>query len=181
MDEYIEQPDIDAQLLYMSLKNNEPTVVRIEGTRRKYKIRWLKHGQLDRLTRLLLHPKTADKETTDKETTGSEVMDEILRDSKLACRAAAIIILDGYWKLKFNYWWLWRWFYYIRQYDDIQLQPILQEGKKKVPVTQFYMTTISLTEAKDSLMRMRQKEVEATLLAQSTAQRSPTASSDSGS
>ena len=90
-------------------------------------------------------------------------MDAILEDTKLACKAAAIIILDGYWKLKFRYWFLWRWFYYIKQYDNIQLQKILEVGKKKVPLNQFYGTIMSLTEAKDSLMRMRAKEVEATL------------------
>ena len=79
------------------------------------------------------------------------------------------------------YWLVWRWFYYIRQYDNIQLQPILDMGKKKVPQIQFFKSIMSLTEARDSLMRMRAEEVEAILREQSTAARSQTESSDNGS
>ena len=173
----IEQPSIDAQQIYLSLINNDAEEVGILRTKKKYKIRWLKNGQLEKLTRLLLHKKNVDENMT----TGSEVMDAILEDTKLACKAAAIIILDGYWKLKFRYWYLWRWFYYIRQYDNIQLHKILEVGKKKVPLNQFYGTIISLTEAKDSLMRMRAKEVEATLQGLNTEVLSQTGNKDSGS
>lgn len=173
----VEQPSVDIQQVYLSLIANDAEEVEILRTKKKYKIRWLKNGQLEKLTRLLLHKKSVDESMT----TGSEVMDAILEDSKLACKAAAIIILDGYWKLKFRYWYLWRWFYYIRQYDNIQLHKILDVGKKKVPLNQFYGTIISLTEAKDSLMRMRAREVEVILHAQNTEQPSQTGSSDSGS
>ena len=132
---------------------------------------------MEKLTRLLLHKKSIDEQKT----TGSEVFDAILEDTKLACKAAAIIVLNGYWKLKFRYWYLWRWFYYVRQYDNIQLQKILEVGKKKVPLNQFYATIMSLTEAKDSLMRMRAKEVEATLHGLNMAARSQTESKDNGS
>lgn len=173
----IEQPSIDAQQIYLSLISNDAEEVQILRTKKTYKIRWLKNGQLEKLSRLLLRKKTIDKE----QTTGNDALDEILEDSKLACKAAAVILLDGYWKLKLRYWLLWRWFYYVRQYDNIQLLPILEIGKKKVPQMQFYKTIMSLTEARDSLMRMRAKEVEVTLRELSMAQPSPTENNDSGS
>ena len=176
-EQILEQPSYDAQQVYLSLINNDAEEVEILRTKKKYKIRWLKNGQLDKLTRLLLHKKSIDGQKT----TGNEVFDEIYEDTKLACKAAAIIVLNGYWKLKFRYWYLWRWFYYVRQYDNIQLHKILEVGKKKVPLNQFYMTIMSLTEAKDSLMRMRAKEVEATLHGLSMAQPSQTENKDSGS
>ena len=172
----IEQPSYDAQQIYLSLINNDADEVEILRTNKKYKIRWLKNGQLEKLTRLLLHKKSIDEQKT----TGSEVFDAILEDTKLACKAAAIIVLNGYWKLKFRYWYLWRWFYYVRQYDNIQLQKILEVGKKKVPLNQFYATIMSLTEAKDTLMRMRVKEVESILHEQSMVQPSRTESKGSG-
>ena len=176
-EQILDQPSYDAQQVYLSLINNDAEEVEILRTNKKYKIRWLKNGQLDKLTRLLLHKKSIDEHTT----TGNDVFDEILEDTKLACKAAAIIVLDGYWKLKFRYWYLWRWFYFVRQYDNIQLQKILEVGKKKVPLNQFYATIMSLTEAKDTLMRMRAKEVEAILHAQSMAQPSQTENKGSGS
>ena len=156
-EEKVEQPSIDAQQIYLSLISNDAEEVGILRTKKKYKIRWLKNGQLEKLSRLLLHKKTVDENTT----TGSEVMDAILEDNRLACKAAAIIILD-------------------RQYDNIQLHDILEAGKKKVPLNQFYATIMSLTGAKDSLMRMRAKEVEATLHGLNMAARSQTESSDNG-
>lgn len=173
----IDQPTIDAQQIYLSLINNDAEEVQILRTKKKYKVRWLKNGQLEKLSRLLLHKKTIDEEKT----TGIEVLDEILEDTKLACKASAIILLDGYWKIKFRYWLLWRWFYYVKQYDNIQLAPILDAGKKKVPQMQFFQTIMSLTEARDSLMRMRAKEVEATLHELNMVQPSQTESNASGS
>lgn len=175
-EQILEQPSYDAQQVYLSMINNDAEEVEILRTKKKYKIRWLKNGQLEKLTRLLLHKKSIDEQKT----TGSEVFDEIFEDTKLACKAAAIIVLDGYWKLKFRYWYLWRWFYYVREYDNIQLQKILEVGKKKVPLNQFYATIMSLTEVKDTLMRMRAKEVEATLHELSMAQPSQTENKGSG-
>lgn len=152
----VEQPSIEEQREYVSLRDNDATIVNIVGTKKKYKIRWAKKGQISKLSRLLVR-----KSSTDEKDNGQDSpLDAIIDDTKLTCKVAAIYILDGYWKLKFRYWFLWRWFYYIKQYDDIQLQPILDEGKKKVPLIQFLSATISLTEAKATLMNMRTEEAE---------------------
>lgn len=204
----VSQPGIDIQQLYLSLISDEADEVEILRTKKKYKIRWLKNGQLEKLTKLLIGTRrrsdeqsvigcgkvaleTQQTERTSMRQTAhpssqqierqGDVYDAILDDCKLACKAAAIIILDGYWKLKFRYWFLWRWFYYVKQYDNIQLMPILETGKKKVPLQQFYFITMSLTEAKDTLMRMRTEEAEAILQGQNTVVHSQTGSSVSGS
>ena len=173
----IEQPSVESQREYASLRDNDATIVSVLGTKKKYKLRWLKNGQIDRLSRLLIRKGDTDNEDGTKDSP----LDAIMEDSKLACKAAAIYILDGYWKLKFRYWYLWRWFYYIRQYDNDQLQPILEEGKKKVPLMQFLMTTMSLTAAKATVMNMRMEEAERTLQELATAQQQATGKQDSGS
>lgn len=172
----INQPTDEQQLEYSSLVDDTPTVVTILNTKKKYKIRWLRNGQLHKLGQLLIH-----KQQTDEKDENRTVWDEFVDDNKLACKAAAIYILDGYWKMKFRYWYLWRYFYYIKQYTNAQLQPILDEGKKKVPLTQFYVTTMSLTEARDTLMNMRTKEAEHTLRELSLEQHSQRAKTGSGS
>ena len=169
MEEKITQPDIEAQKEYASIRDNDATVVGVPGTTQHYKMRWLRHGQIDKLSRLLIR-----KEDTDDKDSEKFALDAIVDDTKLASKAAAIIILDGYWKLKFRYWFLWRWFYYIRQYDNVQLQGIIDEGKKKIPLTQFLMLTMSLTGAKATLMTMRTEEAERTLQELATAQQEAT-------
>ena len=152
----IDQPSKETERTYASIVDNDATIVTIPGTRKKYKIRWLRNGQLNKLTRLLIRK----QDTDDKDGEKDDAFQAIVEDGKIACKAAAIYILDGYWKLKFRYWFLWRWFYYIRQYHYYQLQPILDEGKKKIPLTQFLLATMSLTEAKATAMNMRMDEVE---------------------
>ena len=90
-------------------------------------------------------------------------------------------LLDGYWKMKLRYWLLWRWFYYVRQYDDDDLREVLEVGKKKVPLQQFCVTIMSLTEAKDTLMMMRMREAERILRELSMEQPSRPPRSGSGS
>lgn len=173
----IKQPSVSAQRTYASIRDNDATVVTILGTKKRYKIRWLKNGQIERLSRLLIRKGDTDNEDGKKD----NALDAILEDSKIACRAAAIIILDGYWKLKFRYWFLWRWFYYIRQYDNVQLQDLLEEGKKKVPLAPFLTTIMSLTGAKATLMNMRTAEAEAILRELASEQQEATARQDSTS
>ena len=173
----IEQPSLDSQRNYVSLRDNDATIVPVPGTRKSYKIRWLKNGQIDKLSRLLIRKGATDNEDGTKDSP----LDVIMEDSKLACKAAAIYVLDGYWKIKFRYWFLWRWFYYIRQYDNDQLQPILEEGKKKVPLTQFLLTIMSLTGVRGTLMNMRTEEAERILQELASAQRQETEKPGSGS
>lgn len=173
----IEQPSLESQRTYASIRDNDATIVPVLGTKKKYKIRWLKNGQIDRLSRLLIRKGHTDNEDGSKDSP----LDAVIDDSKLACKAAAIYILDGYWKLKFRYWYLWRWFYYIRQYDNVQLQGILEEGKKKVPLTPFLLTTMSLTGAKATLMNMRTEEAERILQELASAQQQETEKPASGS
>ena len=174
MEKQLNQPSIEAQRTYASIRDNDATVVTILGTKKKYKIRWLKNGQIDKLSRLLIRK----GDTDDKDGEKDNALDQIIEDSKIACKAAAIYILDGFWKLKFRYWFLWRWLYYIRQYDNVQLQALLDEGKKKVPLEAFLMTTMSLTGAKATLMSMRTEEAEATLRELATAQQEAMAKQD---
>lgn len=173
----INQPGLQAQRTYASIRDNDATIVGILGTKKKYKMRWLKNGQIDKLSRLLIRK----GDTDEKDGTRDDVLNAVLDDNRLACKAAAIYVLDGYWKLKFRYWYLWRWFYYIRQYDNTQLQEILDEGKKKVPLTQFLLTTISLTGARATLMNMRTEEAERTLQGLASAQLEETEKQDNGS
>lgn len=172
----ISQPTVDEQRMYASMVDNTPTIVPILGTKKKYKIYWLKYHQIDKLSRLLIR-----KGDTDNDDEKTDALDAILADLKLGCKAAAIYILYGYWKIKFFYWIVWRWFYYIKQYDMGQLLPILNEGKKKVPLTQFLMLTMSLTEAKATLMNLRTEEAEHILQELATEQQAATAKQGSGS
>ena len=56
----IGQPSVDAQREYASVRDNDATIVGIPGTKKKYKIRWLRNGQIEKLSRLLIRKSETD-------------------------------------------------------------------------------------------------------------------------
>lgn len=173
------QPTLEMQREYKSLTDNIPTEVAILGTNKKYLIRWLKYGQLSKLSKLLIRKHDVDNKDVGESALSK--VDMIIGDSKLACKASAIYVLNGFWTLHLKYWFLWRWFYYVRQYDYAQLAPILTEGKKKVPLMPFLGTTTLLIGAKDSLLQMTTMEAEHILQGLNSAQLSQEQSTGSSS
>jgi hypothetical protein len=137
--EAIERPSLEDETLLNDIMDDSVDEVSIKGCKKKYKIGWLKKGAIRKYTSVLMKDKD---------------------DDTLSCKCAAIIILNGYWKIKFLYWMLWRWFFYIRQYSDEQLVPIIATGKKKVPSMQFLISTILMTEMRDTMMTMTKEEAE---------------------
>ena len=82
----------------------------------------------------------------------------------------ALMVLDGFWAIKLRYWMLWRWFYYIKQYGEEELTDLLNLGKKKVPLGEYYTNTMLLTALKDTSMMMKKTEVVTSLAARNTEQ-----------
>ena len=158
----VSQPSFAAQQNYASIIADTPTEVSIPRTKKKYKIFWLCNGQLEKLSMILIRKKKVDND--DISDPDSDPFSAITDDLKTSCKTAATYILHGYWTLKLKYWFLWRWFYYVRQYDNIQLMPLLLEGKKKVPLEQYLLTITLLTGARGTLMQMRMEEAEAELI-----------------
>lgn len=177
----VRQPSDEQQRWYQSARDNDATIVHVR--KKKYKVRWLCAGQMAKLGRLLLRKRGDDlpgkEETAD---TGGIVnaLDTFLSDQKLACKVAAIFLLDGYWKMRLKYWFMWRWFYYVRQYSTFELEQVIEEGKKKVPLEQFLKVTMYLTGARDTLMMMRMEEAERILRELSGGVSTPSANPSEG-
>ena len=81
------------------------------------------------------------------------------QEDKVTSKCTAALLLNGYFKLFFFYWFLWRWIYYIKQYGDDELLPIIEYCKKKVDVENYCIATIYLTEMRDTIMTMTREEV----------------------
>lgn len=105
---------------------------------RKFMVGWLRNGTKRKITHIML----SDGD-----------------DDKVNSKCAAAIVLNGYWKILLFYWALWRWFYYVKQYSDGELLPLIEAGKKKVRVEDYCVCTILLTEIKDTVKAMTREEV----------------------
>lgn len=137
MEKAITQPTIQQQQELDALIENKKTSVMLRG--KKIYIKGLHNGTLRKISTIILNEKD---------------------DLKVTTKTAAAIRLNGYWAIKFRYWFLWRWMYYVRQYDEKELSELVSEGKKKVDAESYYLNTILVTGMKDTIMQMTRKEVE---------------------
>lgn len=132
----------DQQKLKSVTKNYADTV---EVRGRRFKVKWM-------------HPATADWITC--------LMLKDGNDSKILSQSAALIVLNGFWKSHLFYWMLWRWFYYIKQYNSEELSPIIEMAQKKTQqqqVAAYLNATILLTALNDARKTMTKEEAERTL------------------
>ena len=135
----LEQPSLDSERLLDEILGDSVELVSMRGRKKSYPVRWMKPGTMRKLTHIML-----------------------AKDN------AALIILNDFWKIKFLYPILWRWFFYIKQYTDDELFPIIAAGKKKVPAKNFFMNITLLTEMKDTIMIMKKEEAITSLQGRST-------------
>lgn len=135
----------------MKQKQEECVVVRIPGTTKSYEIVKLGNAQFEKIVKLLV--RRADYNSDDP-------LSAINRDSKLACKVAAAIVLNGFFKIRFKWWYLWRWFYYVRQYDVEQLNELLSEGIAALPYQETLETYSMLAATRETLAHMSFAEVQ---------------------
>ncbi len=102
------QPTIEDERLLESVVDNEKETVLIRN--RKFHFRDLNGWGLHKISKIM----------TDK---GNELL--------VGCKCLAAARLNGYFKIKFFWWLLWRWYAYIRVYTDVELTPAVNLIKKK--------------------------------------------------
>ena len=79
---------------------------------------------------------------------------------KKRIKQCAVVQLNNVWKIRFFYWILWRYYYYIIDLDVWEVLGVLNVAKKKIQSTAFQLTTILATAMTDAMMTMTKAEVE---------------------
>lgn len=132
----ITPPGESGEALYDDVLENGASYVEVRG--RKWKVRWKRRRGLRAMSHIL---------STSKD------------DSKVICQCAAALRLEKWMKLKLFYPFLWRWYYYVRDYQPGELLPYISECKKKVPLASYYACIMLLTGMRDTEMMMTREEV----------------------
>lgn len=120
-------------------------VVKIPGTSKSYEISKCGNAQFAKIAKLLM--RRADYDADDP-------LAAINRDCKLACKVAAAIVLNGFFTMRLKWWYLWRWFYYVRQYDVEQLNELLSEGIASLPYEETMNAYSMLSLTRETLKHM---------------------------
>ena len=136
------QPDIELQKLLDAVMEAEPEVVTFYG--KKHKIRWLHNG----VTRKFSHVMMTEKDPW-----------------KRSVKVCACVLLNRrnglltWLLLRLWYWLYWRWLYYVRDIDQVEVIGVLDAGKKKVQSEPLALATILATGMMDTMMTMARHEV----------------------
>ena len=148
-DKIIQEATHEDEKQLVSLTKNQKEEVIVRG--HKYHVGWM-------------HPAVGDWI--------SSLMVREGNDNKILSQSAALIVLNGFWKCHLFYWILWRWFYYVKQYNAGELTPIIQSAQKKtvqVEATAYLNATILLTALTTTKKQMTKAEAERSLHALRTA------------
>ena len=139
----IEEATRDDEQALVSVVENEKTEVEVRG--RKMYVGWM-------------HPATADWI--------SSLMVKDGDDDKVLAKCAALIRLNGFWKCHLFYWFVWRWYYYVRQYTSQEMMPLFEVAQKKTQSEAgpaYLNATILLAALSTTKKQMTKKEAERTL------------------
>lgn len=101
----------------------------------------------------------------------------------VGCKCLAAAYLNGYFKIKFFWWILWRFYMYVRQYTDLEISEAVALIKKKAiaALAVYSLNTTLLTETRETVMKMNRAEAKAILQELSTDRPGKSAKSGNGS
>lgn len=133
----IDQPNVELQEVLDDILNETPTEYTFRGKKRM--LGWLHKGTTRKFTHIELKEKN---------------------EWKKRIKQCAVVQLNNVWKIRFFYWLLWRYYYYIIDLDVWEVLGVLNVAKKKIQSAVFQLTTILATAMTDAMMTMTKAEAE---------------------
>ena len=150
----MKQPTLEQRKEYMDIVENSVSVVPIKGTKRSVRLRWMKPYTMERITKVWLERDLAAA----KIEKGSDVLKDLAKEPYFAFKEAALMILNHDIKIRLFYGIYWRWL--AHKYDETQIAPIIEEGKKKLPLLAHYGTMAYSMDMRTDWMTMTKREAE---------------------
>lgn len=143
-----EQPSMEDERDLEGIVDNDKDYVTIRGKRFGFKD--LNRWGLHKISRIMTEDST----------------DELA----VGCKCLAAAKLNGYFKIKFLWGGLWRYYSYVKAYTDMEIAGALALIKKKVgtALVVYSLNTTSLIDMRETIMKMNRAEAKATLQELST-------------
>lgn len=155
------QPSLDDERALEGIVDNEKEYITIRGKR--FGFRDLNGWGLHKISRIMV----GDSE------------DEL----SIGCKCLAAARLNGYFKIKLFWWFLWRFYFYMKQYNDIEIAEAVALIKKKAiaALAVYSLNTTLLIETRETVMKMNREEAKAILQELSMGKAGRSAKNDPGS
>ena len=150
----MEQPNLEQRAEYLDIVNNSVSVVPIQGTKRSVKLRWLKPYTMERITKVWIERELASARLEK----AADVLKDLAKEPYFAFKEAALMILNHDIKIRLFYGIYWRFLAF--KYTEPQMEPIIAEGKKKLPLMAHYYIMAYSLDMRTDMMKMTKKEAE---------------------
>ena len=150
----MKQPTLEQRKEYNDIVNNSVSIVPIIGTKRSVKLRWMHPYTIERITEVWIERDLASAAAKD----GAETLKDLCKEPYFAFKEAALMILNNDIKIRLFYGLYWR--YLAWRYTEVQMSPIIAEGKKKLPLMAHYEILWYSLDMRTDMMKMTKKEAE---------------------
>jgi len=138
----IQQPDLKLQEALDEILSREPDIIEVNGKKRQ--IHWLHNGTVRKFSHIMVKEKSEWK-----------------RNVKV-CACILLNKRNGLWTWFLLTFWLpvmWRWLYYVKDINQVEVLGVLNASKKKIQSEPLAWATILSTEMMDTMMTIAQHEV----------------------
>lgn len=154
----MEQPNLLARLALDDIMGDRAEVVKIPRSRKKVRLTFVKPYTLERVTSLLLEKEGLEENA--KGENADALMRSAAKEPYFNTKLAALYVLNGLWKIRLFWPFLWRWWAYVRQWDEEQIGAVLQAAQKKTLnlSTRLWMNTRLAAAMRTDVMTMTKGE-----------------------
>ena len=153
--DFMKQVDINARKEYGEVVFDTPTIVPILGTKKKVALRGVKPYTMERLTQLWI-----ERDLASAPNDSAETLKSLCTESYFSVKEALLFVLNDYWKIKLFFPFLSWWWGKVIGYTEEQMTPIIQDGKKKVPLIAHWSNMAYSADMRNDWVKMTKEEAE---------------------
>lgn len=150
----MKQPSLEQRKEYLDIVGNSVSVVPVKGTKRSFRLRWMKPYTMERITMVWIERDLASAKVEN----APDSLKDMVKEPYFAFKEAALMILNNDIKIRLFYWIYWRWLAF--RYNETQMLPVIAEGKKKLPVMAHYAIMAFSKDMRTDVMKMTTREAE---------------------
>lgn len=153
------QPELATRIALAQIEANKADYVTIPGLKKRFKIVFLHDYTVQKITELLLERE--DIEETAKKGGSDDVMRSAVKHPFFSIKMAALAVLNSPLKIALFYPILWRWWAYVRKFNESQMASVTASIKKKITdyCVMYFQTITCWTDTRADVMSLTKGEV----------------------
>ena len=157
------QPELVTRIALAQIEANKDDYVTIPGTKKRFKVGFLHDYTMQKITELLLARE--EIEGIAKNGSSDDVMRSAVKHPFFSIKMVALAVLNSPLKIALIYPILWRWWAYVRKFNEAQMAIVTTSIKKKIMdyCVMYYQTITCWTDTRTDVMSLTKGEVEQSL------------------